>query len=194
MRIRRRLPIGIQSFVEIRRGGYYYVDKTRFVLKLAEEGKYYFLSRPRRFGKSLFLDTLKQAFLGRRELFEGLYLERNWDWSRSYPVIHIDFAGGVVSDEEDLRRWFLYQMKLNYQELGIDLVYDDPRISFSELVIRAYHRYKTQVVVLVDEYDKPILDRIDDADKSIKIREELRNIYSVLKPLDEYLRFVFITG
>ncbi|MEM4619564.1 MAG: AAA family ATPase, partial [Desulfurococcaceae archaeon] len=98
----KKLPIGISSFEEIRRENYYYVDKTHYVAKLVSEGKYYFLSRPRRFGKSLFVDTLKQAFLGRRELFEGLYLHDHWDWSEVYPVIHIDFGGGVIEDASDL--------------------------------------------------------------------------------------------
>ena len=98
----KKLPIGIQSFIEIRTEGYYYVDKTRYVRMLVDEGKYFFLSRPRRFGKSLFLDTLKQAFLGRKELFEGLYLENNWDWSQVYPVIHISFGSGVYSQPDEL--------------------------------------------------------------------------------------------
>ena len=92
----RKLPIGIQNFKELRTENYYYVDKTLFVKQLVEGGKYYFLSRPRRFGKSLFLDTLKQAFLGNKTLFDGLYLEKNWDWNRKYPVIHISFGEGVI--------------------------------------------------------------------------------------------------
>ncbi len=93
-KIMKKLPVGIQSFVEIRTENYYYVDKTPFVKKLVDEGKYFFLSRPRRFGKSLFLDTLRQAFLGKRELFKGLFLEDNWDWSQKYPVIYISFGAG----------------------------------------------------------------------------------------------------
>ncbi|MEJ5301732.1 MAG: AAA family ATPase, partial [Thermodesulforhabdaceae bacterium] len=100
----KKLPIGIQSFEEIRSEGYYYVDKTTFVKKLVSEGKYYFLSRPRRFGKSLFLDTLRQAFLGKRELFRELYLDNHWDWSKSYPVIYIDFAEGVIDSRDALSK------------------------------------------------------------------------------------------
>ncbi|MEM1673134.1 MAG: AAA family ATPase, partial [Archaeoglobaceae archaeon] len=111
-----KLPIGISSFEEIRRGPYYYVDKTHYVAKLVEEGKYYFLSRPRRFGKSLFVDTLKQAFLGRQELFEGLYLQNHWDWSESYPVIHLDFGGDQVKDSSHLEEILHSQLGLIAEE------------------------------------------------------------------------------
>ncbi|WP_028845931.1 AAA family ATPase, partial [Thermodesulfatator atlanticus] len=100
---KKKLPVGIQSFVEIRTENYYYVDKTPFVKKLVDEGKYFFLSRPRRFGKSLFLDTLRQAFLGKRELFHGLFLENNWDWSKNYPVIYISFGSGVHRSVDELQ-------------------------------------------------------------------------------------------
>ncbi len=193
--MKKKLPIGIQSFKEIRSGPYYYVDKTPFVARLVDEGKYYFLCRPRRFGKSLFLDTLKQAFLGRRELFEGLYLERNWDWGKSYPVIHLDFAGGVVKEARELEDWILHQLKLNQKNLSIKCEdTHDYRTCFEELIIRAYEAYQEKVVVLIDEYDKPILDCIEERERARKLRDILKNLYSVLKPLDSYLRFVFITG
>lgn len=191
----KKLPIGIQSFEKIRSDNYYYVDKTHFVAKLVNEGSYYFLSRPRRFGKSLFLDTLKQAFLGRRELFEGLYLYENWDWTKSYPVIHLDFGGGVVKDAEDLERWILRQLERNQEELEIECKHrEDYRSCFEELIIRASEFYRSKVVVLIDEYDKPILDRIEEREEAKRVREVLKNLYSVIKPLDRYLKFVFITG
>ncbi|MCS7214502.1 MAG: AAA family ATPase, partial [Candidatus Calescibacterium sp.] len=193
-RTKKKLPIGIQSFVEIRDGGYYYVDKTRFVLKLVEEGKYYFLSRPRRFGKSLFLDTLKQAFLGRRELFEGLYLEKNWDWDVRYPVVHIDFGGGVTENSLHLKKTFFSILEKIASDHQIHLTEELIERRFMELIEKMSKKYGQKVVVLIDEYDKPILDRMEDREAAMSIREELRNIYSVLKPLDEYLRFVFITG
>ena len=99
----KKLPIGIQNFKELRTENYYYIDKTLFVKQLVEGGKYYFLSRPRRFGKSLFLDTLKQAFSENKPLFEGLYLEKNWDWNTKYPVIHISFGSGDFRTLEDLK-------------------------------------------------------------------------------------------
>jgi len=191
----KRLPIGISSFEKIRREGYYYIDKTPFIAKLVSEGTYYFLSRPRRFGKSLFVDTLKQAFLGRRELFEGLYLYEHWDWSESYPVIHIDFGGGVVQDAKDLVRWILFKLRQNQSQLKITCEErEDYRNYFEELIVKSAETYGKQVVVLIDEYDKPILDRIEEREKAREIREVLKSLYSVLKPLDSYLKFVFITG
>ncbi|BAU23354.1 hypothetical protein THC_0970 [Caldimicrobium thiodismutans] len=193
--MKKNLPIGISSFVEIRSEPYYYVDKTQFVEKLVSEGKYYFLSRPRRFGKSLFVDTLKQAFLGRKELFQGLYLEKNWDWSVRYPVIHIDFGGGDVSSAEELKKWILIQLKRCQRTLQIECEYlDDYRSCFEELILKSYEKYKQKVVVLVDEYDKPILDCIEDRETAKAVRDVLKNFYSVLKPLDAYLKFVFLTG
>ena len=171
------------------------MDKTHYVAKLVEEGKYYFLSRPRRFGKSLFVDTLKQAFLGRRELFEGLYLYENWDWSETYPVIHIDFGGEVVEDAEDLKQVIYQKLKENQEALEIICEnQEDYRACFRELIKRSAKKYGKQVVVLIDEYDKPILDRIEEREKAWEIREVLKSFYSVLKPLDSYLKFVFITG
>ncbi|MEW6525323.1 MAG: AAA family ATPase [Spirochaetota bacterium] len=191
----RKLPIGIQSFEEIRTGEYYYVDKTPFVAKLVGEGKYYFLSRPRRFGKSLFLDTLRQAFLGKRELFKGLYLENNWDWDSKYPVIYLDFGGRVIENADHLKKHIIE--KLEQAQSKLDVVcskktqYD---FCFEELIRKSYEKYKEKVVVLIDEYDKPILDRIEDKEEATSIREVLKNFYSVLKPLDVYLKFVLLTG
>ena len=190
----KKLPIGIQSFEEIRKENYYYVDKTHFVEKLASEGKYYFLSRPRRFGKSLFLDTLRQAFLGRKELFEGLYLETNWDWSKKYPVVYIDFAEGVVDSVETLQEIINSTLNYHSEAYGIELKERLVNLKLKELVRKISDKYATKVVVLIDEYDKPILDRIENKDLAIALREVLKNLYGVLKPLDAYLKFVFITG
>ncbi len=191
----KKLPTGISSFVEIRSEPYYYVDKTQFVAKLVSEGKYYFLSRPRRFGKSLFVDTLKQAFLGRKELFQGLYLEKNWDWSIRYPVIHISFGAGNILSEEDFLLRIRKILKKNYKTLEIDWEdSSDYRSSFEDLIEKAYEKYKTKVVVLIDEYDKPILDRIENKELSLTLREHLKNLYGVIKDADVYLKFVFITG
>ncbi|MEM2073608.1 MAG: AAA family ATPase [Nitrososphaeria archaeon] len=191
----KKLPIGISSFEEIRGENYYYVDKTHHVAKLVSEGKYYFLSRPRRFGKSLLVDTLKQAFLGRRELFEGLFLYDHWDWSKTYPVLHLDFGGVVVENSEDLKKIILQKLKENQEILEITCEYqEDYRACFNELIKKSAKKYGTKAVVLIDEYDKPILDRIEERDKAREIREVLKSLYSVLKPLDSYLKFVFITG
>ena len=115
----KKLPIGIQSFVVIREEGYRYVDKTEYVKKLSEDGKFFFLSRPRRFGKSLFLDTLRQAFLVRKDLFEGLYLEKNWDWSRKHPVIYISFGAGVHKTVEELKETQEMILRKHAEEYGV---------------------------------------------------------------------------
>jgi len=156
------LPIGISSFEKIRREGYYYIDKTPFIAKLVSEGTYYFLSRPRRFGKSLFVDTLKQAFLGRRELFEGLYLYKHWDWSKTYPVIHLDFGGGVVQDAQDLVKWILFKLRQNQFQLKILCEErEDYRSCFEDLIIKSAEAYGKQVVVLIDVYEPLILETLD---------------------------------
>ncbi len=194
MMARKKLPVGIQSFVEIRTENYYYVDKTLFVKKLVDEGKYYFLSRPRRFGKSLFLDTLRQAFLGRRELFEGLYLEENWDWSKKYPVVYISFGSGVIRSRDELLETFYSMLRRHAEEYQISYQEKLPNKRFEELILRLSKKYNQKVVVLIDEYDKPILDNINRLDVAAEIREELKNFYSVLKDADPYLKFCFLTG
>jgi hypothetical protein len=192
---RLKLPIGIQTFREIREEGYYYVDKTPFVSKLVASGKYYFLSRPRRFGKSLFLDTLACAFEGRRELFSDLYLEHHWDWSKRYPVIRLSFAGGQLNSLKKLEEHIKHQFKENARRLGVTLVNTelDPHLLFSDLILDVAQKYSERAVVLVDEYDKPILDNIEKPSIALDMREGLKNIYSVLKARDAELKFVFLT-
>ncbi len=191
----RKLPIGIQNFKELRTENYYYVDKTLFVKQLVEGGKYYFLSRPRRFGKSLFLDTLKQAFSGNKPLFEGLYLEKNWDWNIKYPVIHISFGEGVIEDEKDLEKRIQQILRDNAKNLNLAFQEEyDNRYFFIQLIREACKKYDQKVVVLVDEYDKPILDNLTQKEKAVKIREKLKDLYSVIKDSDEYLKFAFLTG
>ncbi len=191
----RKLPIGIQSFVSMRTENYYYVDKTPFVKRLADEGKYYFLSRPRRFGKSLFLDTLRQAFLGKKDLFEGLYLEKNWDWERRYPVIYISFGSGVIRNIEELilTEKEILRKHIRRYDLG-NIEAETIKGQFGEIIERLSEKFNTGVVILIDEYDKPILDNIENKEIAREIREELKNFYSVIKDADEYVKFCFITG
>jgi len=187
------LPIGIQTFEKIRNSNYYYVDKTMFVKKL-ENGGYYFLSRPRRFGKSLFLDTLKEAFSGNKELFKGLYLYDNWDWDKKYPVVKISLGRGVNRSSEDLMI-NLEEIFLNIQQdHNLKLSYKTPRGKLEETIKILSGRYNQQVVVLIDEYDKPILDAIENIEIAKENREILKDFYSVLKDADPYLKLVFLTG
>ncbi|TYT76312.1 ATP-binding protein [Desulfobotulus mexicanus] len=194
----KKLPIGIQSFEKIREnpGEYYYVDKSSFVKELClQGGGYYFLSRPRRFGKSLFLDTLRQAFLGKKEYFKGLFLENNWDWNTSYPVIRISFGSGVFRSLEELKEAQEEILVRNCRDNGVSLP-EAPSLrgKFLDLIEKLHKTTQQPVVVLVDEYDKPILDCIENKELAVKIREELKNLYSVFKDADAHLKFVFITG
>ncbi|MCL5054649.1 MAG: ATP-binding protein [Firmicutes bacterium] len=190
----RKLPIGIQNFEKLRTENYYYVDKTQFVKQLVEGGSYYFLSRPRRFGKSLFLDTLKQTFLGNKPLFDGLYLEKNWDWNIKYPVIHISFGSGVFRTLDDLKLRIFNLLKENQKYLNIHAAQENVRELFIELIRETYRTHHQKVVVLIDEYDKPILDNLTHPEIAREMREELKNLYSVIKDSDEYLKFAFLTG
>ncbi|BDV00213.1 ATPase AAA [Thermodesulfomicrobium sp. WS] len=193
---RKKLPIGIQTFAKIRQENCYYVDKTPFVAHLAENGGYYFLSRPRRFGKSLFLDTLAEAFAANRALFSGLYLENHWDWERRHPVIRLSFAEGRLQQADQLEEHIHEILTENAERLGvsIDPAPKDVHLRFGQLISRAAEQHGRQAVVLIDEYDKPILDNLTDPDTARAMREGLRNLYSVLKGRDADLRFVFLTG
>ncbi len=188
------LPIGIQTFAKIRQDGCYYVDKTGFACALAEEGTHYFLSRPRRFGKSLFLDTLKELFEGNRELFIGLEAETRWDWSVRYPVLRFSFAGGVLGSVRDVRSSLDFQLAQYEAVWNVSTVDTEIRNRFRELILAARQTTGQRVVILVDEYDKPILDRIEDRNEALAIREVLKDFYSVIKDADAHVRFAFLTG
>jgi len=192
---RRLLPIGIQTFRDIREGGYYYIDKTAFALRLATTGKYYFLSRPRRFGKSLFLDTLAELFAGNEPLFRGLYCHDKWDWGKKYPVIRISFAEGRLESREGLEAHIADELDANAQRLGLDVpAAGDSHLRFRHLIQAAVKYHGQRTVVLVDEYDKPILDNLTEPDIARAMREGLRNLYSVIKGQDAHIAFAFLTG
>lgn len=190
----KKLPIGISTFKEIIQECDYYVDKTPHIRELVENGKYYFLSRPRRFGKSLFLSTLKSAFVGQQELFKGLYLENNWNWKQKYPVIHFSFGGGVIENRHflDIQIEEILAVLSQKNQISLELTSISGR--FSELIQKCAQKYNEKVVVLIDEYDKPLLDNITRTEIALKIREGLKNFYSAIKENDEYLKFVFLTG
>ena len=189
-----RLPLGLQAFSEVRKLNCAYVDKTPMAVKLANEGKFYFLARPRRFGKSLFLDTLRNLFEGKSELFQGLYAERNWQWSVKYPVIKLDMSGG--SDSVDALRTVLDgKLRRAAERLGLELSpTNEPRELFEQLIHKVYVQHSSQVVLLIDEYDKPIIDNIGQLELAWAMRDQLRDFYSVIKAADEHLRFVMLTG
>ncbi|WP_198304374.1 ATP-binding protein [Arcobacter vandammei] len=191
----KKLPIGIQTFSKIREDDFVYVDKTGIAYDLIENYQYVFLSRPRRFGKSLFLDTLRNIFEGNKEYFADLEIENKWNWEVKYPVIHISFAGGRLESRADLDKKWEEILEDNEKRLGVecfDSIYD--RRCFEELIKQAYEKYEQKVVVLVDEYDKPILDNITNPQIADDIRNGLVNYYSVIKDSDKYLRFAFLTG
>jgi len=163
------------------------------VLNLIQNYKYVFLSRPRRFGKSLFLDTLKETFEGNKELFKGLYIYDKYNFEK-FPIIKISWSGNL-RNLEGIKKWILQQLRFNQEKLNIDCkTLDEPSICFGELIKRAYEKYKKPVVILVDEYDKPILDNIDQIDIAKEAREFLRGFYTVIKDSDAYIRFAFLTG
>ena len=193
MQKNKKLPIGIQTFSNLIKEGYLYVDKTPFIHKLTGHGKYYFLSRPRRFGKSLFLSTLKAAFEGQRSLFQGLFLYNNWDWGQKNPVVHISFGSGVARSVEELLETCDEILYDHSRAFGIEYRKSSRKGRFAELIQTLYEK-TGQRVVLVGEYDKPILDSIENTEMAIALREELKNFYSVIKDADPYIEFVFITG
>ena len=191
----KKLPIGIQTFTEIITKDYLYIDKTKEAYKLIESGtKFYFLSRPRRFGKSLFLSTLKEIFEGNKKLFEGLYIYDKYDWSTKYPVIKLDFFGDLRSPEA-LKKSIMAVLRENQKRLGVECIdVDSADVCLRELIINSYQKHKQQVVVLIDEYDKAILDNLDQMGVAKENREIIKALYSVLKGSEEYIKFAFLTG
>ena len=191
---KRKLPIGIQTFREIREDGCYYVDKTGYMGRLVEEAKHYFLSRPRRFGKSLLLDTLKELFEGNEALFAGLDIHRKWDWAVRHPVLRLSFGGGDFKTPGFLEANFMEKLAAVENEWDISGEYATAPGRFATLIAALHHRAGRPVVVLVDEYDKPILDALDDPKLARGNRDFLRGIYSVIKDSDADVRFSLLTG
>jgi hypothetical protein len=191
---RKKLPIGIQTFAKIREDDYYYVDKTAFALSMIEEGTAYFLSRPRRFGKSLFLDTLAELFAGNEPLFRGLHCHDKWNWTTKYPVIRISFGGGVMASREELDDRIHHILSENASRLGVSHGKGSIPNRFIALIQAAEARFSQRVAVLVDEYDKPILDNLTTPELAHEMRDGLRNLYSVIKGQDAHIKFAMLTG
>lgn len=190
----KRLPVGIQTFEKIVNGDYLYVDKTEYIWRMTHLGSYIFLSRPRRFGKSLLVSTLQAYFEGRRELFKGLYIdsvEKEWT---EYPVLRISMASGKHMEKEQLER-YLGNRLAEYEEIyGIAHPAPDNNDRFTALIQAAYHQTGKKVVVLIDEYDAPLLDVAHETTMLPVLRNVMRNFFSPLKDCDPYLHFVFLTG
>ncbi len=194
----KRLPIGIQTFSELVDPveNYIYVDKTRVIHTLVTTGKYFFLSRPRRFGKSVLISTLHELFSGHKELFSGLYIEDRWNWDQKFPVIRISFGSGDFSNEKRFDESIYDCLKSNMRRLELDCEHghEKPNSCFRELIETAYRSFRQKVVILIDEYDKPILDYITDRERARFNRDKLKGFYSIIKDLDEFIKFVLITG
>ncbi len=191
---RRKLPIGIQTFRKIREENYYYVDKTAYIQRLIDEGTHYFLSRPRRFGKSLFLDTLKELFEGNESLFEGLHIHDRWDWSVRYPVLRLSFGSGNFKEPDYLQANLMAQLDAVERRAGLVSDYATGPERFSHLIEMLHDRAGQPVAVLVDEYDKPILDALEVPEVARANRDFLRGLYATIKDSDAHIKFTFLTG
>ncbi len=188
----KKLPIGIQSFSELREGGYLYIDKTESIYKLVTGGKYYFLSRPRRFGKSLLVSTLEELYSGNEKLFENLWIEDQWDWGKKHPILHIPFSslGYKSLGLERALQEFLDEI---IEERGLDVKEEALEKKMREVLESLSKNGK--VVLLIDEYDKPIIDYLgEEIAQAQKHQQVLKKFYSIIKDSDPYLEFVFITG
>ena len=187
-------PIGIQNFEKLRRGGFAYVDKTDLIYQIVRTGGYYFLGRPRRFGKSLLVSTMEAYFQGKRELFQGLALEKlEKDWTE-YPVLHLDLSGKTYNKAEDLEMLLDLHLSRWEGELGMQARYYEPDLRFQTLIDAAYEKTGKPVVILIDEYDKPLLDSAGNEPLREAYRSRLQGFYSVMKTRDGKIRFGFLTG
>lgn len=190
----KRLPVGIQSFEKLREQDCLYIDKTAYIHEMIHLSNYIFLSRPRRFGKSLLVSTIQSYFEGKKDLFKGLYIDRvEKEWTE-YPVLRFSLASAKHMGKEQLEDYLLYILAENEQRFGLTSERREPNIRLANLITRVYEKTGKQVVVLIDEYDAPLLDVVHEQEQLPLLRQVMRNFYSPLKDCDPYLRFVFITG
>ena len=191
---RRRLPIGIQTFRTVRELGCYYVDKTDYIQRLLDEGTHYFLSRPRRFGKSLFLDTCKELLEGNEALFHGLSIHERWDWSVRHPVVRLSFGSGHFQGQGDLRTEVMDRLEVVESDAAVKPRHVSAPARLTHVIRTLHERTGQRVALLIDEYDKPILDALDSPEIARANRDFLCGLYAVIKDSDAHIRFSFITG
>lgn len=190
----KQLPVGIQTFEKIIANDMLYIDKTEYIWNMIHLSNYIFLSRPRRFGKSLLISTIKSYFEGRKDLFKGLFIESvEKEWT-TYPVLHFSMASGKHMEKEQLERYLLYILGENEKRFGLSSDIQDANVRMSDLIANVYKKTGKQVVVLIDEYDAPMLDVVHEEQSLPVLRNVMRNFYSPLKDSDPYLKFVFLTG
>ena len=190
----KRLPVGIQTFSNIIEGDMLYIDKTEYIWNMIHLGKYIFLSRPRRFGKSLLVSTLHAYFEGRKALFKGLFIESvEKEWVQ-YPVLRFSMASGKHMEKDQLERYLLFMLAENERRFGITSDSIDPNVRLRNLITSIYEKTGKKVVILIDEYDAPLLDVVHEDKTLPMLRNVMRNFYSPLKDSDPYLHFVFLTG
>ena len=191
---RLRLPTGLQTFRDVRERGCYYADKTEYVLQAAEDDKFLFLTRPRRFGKTLFLDTLAELYAGNKSLFRGLAVHDRWDWSRRHPVVRLGFARGNFNVCGYLHTNTMVQLERIARRAGVSAAYDTAPERFGDLIETLHESTGLRAVVLVDEYDKPILDALGDAATADANRDYLRGLYGTIKDCDAHIEKCFVIG
>ena len=190
----KQLPVGIQTFEKIIAQNCLYVDKTAYIHKMLKASNYIFLSRPRRFGKSLLVSTLQSYFEGRKDLFKGLYIEQvEKEWTE-YPVLRLSLASSKHMEKEQLEDYLLHILEEHEKRFGISANHSEPNIRLMNLITSVYEKTGKQVVILIDEYDAPLLDVLHEKEKLPVLRQVMRNFYSPLKDADPYLKFVFLTG
>jgi hypothetical protein len=177
----KKLSIGLQSFQDLREKDYIYVDKTNYIYQLINLGKGYFLSRPRRFGKSLLINTFKELFKGNKQIFEGLYIYDKWDWSKKYPVIHLDFTELDYTTDIELKDSLMEFINSTANSYNVPLIKTTLAGKFSELIEKLHESTGQQVVLLIDEYDKPMIDSLIDKPVHEKLKRILHNFYQVIK-------------
>ena len=190
----KKLPLGISTFSKLIESDYIYVDKTQHIYNMVNTGEIYFLSRPRRFGKSLLVSTLKELFQGNKKLFKDLYIYDKWDWTEEYPVFHLDFGTRAYDTPEQLKNSLISFINRVARDFSIELFEESLPSKFNELISEIHKKTGKKVLVLIDEYDKPIIDCMKDIRIVNKNRDILNDFYQVLKASDEHLRFIFLTG